>query len=128
MTATRIDHSAAFIYINDKGIVWFKFKNNAEITLEVAREFAGIMEEICDGEARRFVFDTRDSYGAAMMESRKYLAHDEHAIRWRKADAILVNSLHNRILANFYLKIASNKRPARVFGSEKAALKWLERF
>jgi hypothetical protein len=57
-------------------------------------------------------------------EAREYASQE--SIRNRiKAQAIVVDSLATRIMANVYMKINRPKQPIKVFSDKNAALEWL---
>ncbi|MEO6303167.1 MAG: hypothetical protein ABIP51_08340 [Bacteroidia bacterium] len=45
-----------------------------------------------------------------------------------KADAFVITSLAQKILANFYLKFQHHERPVKFFTTKNEALTWLEQF
>ncbi len=45
-----------------------------------------------------------------------------------KADAFVIHSISQKILANFYLKIYRPERPTRFFTNEPEAMSWLKQF
>lgn len=45
-----------------------------------------------------------------------------------KADAFVIQSISQKILANFYLKIYRPERPTRFFTNEPEAMNWLKQF
>lgn len=42
------------------------------------------------------------------------------------AEALVVKSLSQRLIANFYVKVNKPLKPSRVFNSEKEAIQWLK--
>jgi hypothetical protein len=49
----------------------------------------------------------------------------EEGLRYTIADALVVKSIRQRIMANVYLKFFKPKKPTRIFTSESEAVKWL---
>ncbi len=47
---------------------------------------------------------------------------------YSKADAFVIHSLPQKILANFYLKISKPERPTKFFSNKENALEWLREF
>ena len=45
-----------------------------------------------------------------------------------KADAFVINSMSQKILANFYLKISTPERPTKFFKNKEEAVDWLKQF
>ena len=123
-----VKHSTADIYIDENGIVWFKFKKYAEVTLEHGFEYVEIIEKLCAGIPRTFILDTRNTLATVSSENRKFMGSDKNVLKWRKADAILVDSLVVRTLANYYMKVDNRGHPIKLFSDEKDAIEWLSKF
>ena len=47
---------------------------------------------------------------------------------YSKADAFVIKSLAQKILANFYLKINKPERPTKFFNKKEEALDWLKQY
>jgi hypothetical protein len=47
---------------------------------------------------------------------------------YSKADAFVIKSMAQRILANFYVKIHKPERPTKFFGSKEEAIIWLNQY
>jgi len=47
---------------------------------------------------------------------------------YSKADAFVISSMAQKIIANFYLKINSLERPTKFFKEKEEAIKWLKTF
>lgn len=47
---------------------------------------------------------------------------------YSKADAFVLRSMAQRILANFYLKILNPERPTKFFNNKDEAITWLSQF
>jgi hypothetical protein len=45
-----------------------------------------------------------------------------------KADAFVIKSMAQKILANFYIKINKPERPTKFFNDKNEAIKWLKQF
>lgn len=57
----------------------------------------------------------------------KHMAQKD-SLPYTKADAFVLTSIAQKILANFYLKIYPPGRPTLFFTRKEEALKWLEKF
>jgi hypothetical protein len=123
-----VSHATADIFLKDDGFVWVKFKEKAELTEEVAYEFIKIFDEVCGNQKRGFILETRGSRATTTKEFRKVIGNHPDALKWRKADAILLNSLHKRLVGNFYMKFETPNLPVGLFGTEEAAKGWLKQF
>lgn len=65
-------------------------------------------------------------YTVADKEARE-LAVQPGFCKYRIADAFVVSTLSQKIVANFYLKVNKPPIPTRFFKTEKEALKWLNK-
>jgi hypothetical protein len=60
-------------------------------------------------------------------ESRKYIASGEGS-RFSIAEAIVISSLAQKLIGNFYLKVEHPITPTKIFNSQLEAEKWLLNF
>ena len=61
------------------------------------------------------------------LEVIRYISKNENN-PFSKADAFVINSLAQKILANFYIKIDPPQRPTQFFKDKETAFKWLEQY
>lgn len=59
-------------------------------------------------------------------DSARVFSASAEGTMYTKAEAIVVKSLSQRLIANFYVKVNKPLKPSKVFNSEKEAIKWLE--
>jgi len=64
-------------------------------------------------------------YSSVTSECRDFIATDE-AVKYTLAEAYVIQSLAQRILANFYLKFYTPKVPTKVFTDMLKAEQWLQ--
>ena len=83
-------------------------------------------EKFCDGKAYRSLVDARDARGNLTKEAKKHFADNEPLQGLRIAEAIVVNSLHNRILGKLYLSVFRPNNPCKVFDDMEKAILWLQ--
>jgi hypothetical protein len=110
------------------GILFVTYKKGAYITLEIAKEV--IAERIKFMQNVSMPSLGRDEGMKGMDKAaRDYLSSDE-GIKLLNASALLVNSVFNRFLANFFIKVnfISLKIPVKVFTSETEAIEWLQTY
>ena len=121
-----IEHRTANVFLDAEGIVWFRYKNGADITIEDSYDYLKIINEIADGKKRYFILDTRGALVQTTQEHRAFMGQNPEALKWRIADAILVDVLPNRILSDFYKKKYSQSHPIKIFKSEEEAKQWFK--
>lgn len=118
-----IEHISATIRLRENGIVFFKLKEDAVVDLEEAKEIYNITMALTRGEKYSSLVDARATISLSK-EAREWSAKPELHINLI-AQAIIVSSLANRIIANFIIKFNRAKAPMRLFSTEEKALEWL---
>ncbi|MDX2188515.1 MAG: hypothetical protein SFY32_01515 [Bacteroidota bacterium] len=110
------------------GILHVTFKKNAYITLQIAKEIVN-QRLIFMGSNNLPSLGKDEGLKGMDKEARDYLSSEE-GIKQLKASALIVSSVFNKLLANFFIKVnfISLKIPVRVFTEENEALQWLEGF
>lgn len=108
----------------DNGLFIAHFKNNVTLQKEDIEVVVNNYDEITQGELWRvlliFPKDTDVS-----SEARDYAESREKPA---KAEALVIESLGQRILFRFYSKFRSVKYPIKEFSNREAALAWLKKF
>lgn len=110
-----------------EGILQVTFlKGEDVIDLEEAKRQVEIGNLITKGSALPVLVDATQSLHELSKEGREYIA--QYSLK--KAEAILVKELHQRIIATFYLKLSGhiNKHPVKVFNKREDAIAWLKTF
>lgn len=123
----QIETNTAIFSISSQGILVATFKNNdLEIDLEEAKLQVEAAGNLSNHQYMPVLVDARQSMHELTKEAREYIA----AYSLKKAEAILVKELHQRIIATFYLKIsaARSNHPMKVFTNEEDAINWLLSF
>lgn len=124
----KIELTTSSIYFDSNGILRVEYKNGIEMGAPEAKLHAEACCKLCDGQLTLFIVDTRNVASEMTPEAREYLAKNPGLIKVRKAMAIIVDSLPNRLIANFYHRFNKPKGPLKVFNTEKAALIWLNKY
>ncbi|MFO0357160.1 MAG: hypothetical protein ACK50A_09410 [Sphingobacteriaceae bacterium] len=123
----QIETNTATFSLSTDGILIVTFKNNdIEIDLEEAKAQVAAAEKLTNKQYVPVLIDARRSMHDLSKEAKKYIA--EYSLK--KAEAILVKELHQRIIASFYLKVSAShsNHPMKVFTDEAEAMKWLRSF
>lgn len=123
MEIKTVEHKAASISLMDRGIIFFKMKENAVIELKEAKEIYNITIALSQGKKYSSLVDAR-AVVSLSKEAREWSSKPELHTNLI-AQAILVNSLANRLIANFIIRFNRSKSPMRVFSKEEKALEWL---
>ena len=118
-----IETPTTVISVRDDGIVLVTLKQNAEVTLEAAKEDHVATMKLVGGHDFLILVDARPARGITR-EARQYYADPEvrkHTI----AQAILIDSGVSKVLGNFYLAVNKPPFPTKLFTTEQAAIAWL---
>lgn len=123
----EIATKTAVFSITKEGLLKIRFlPNSLEIDLEEAKAQIDAAEKLTGNQNMYVLVDARQSMHELTNEAKDYIAKHPN----KKAEAILVKELHQRIVASFYLKLSSyqNNHPVKVFNDEQAAIGWLLSF
>src|SRR3989338_4796867 len=121
----EIDLEKSVITLYDNRIVKIRFKNMVDFVLDDAIIANQTMFDVADGNPFLSLVDTLDVRGQISNDAMNHFAKDPLTKGVRIAEAIVVDSLHNRILANFYLKFVKSHNHVKVFNNMDKAIAWL---
>lgn len=127
-TPEKIELTTSSIYLDSSGILHVVYKNGVEMGFEEAKLHAEACCKLCDGQMSLFLIDARNVSSIMDPSAREHLAQAPGLVEIRKAVAVIVDSLPNRMIANFYHRFNKPKGPLKVFNSEKDALAWLSKY
>ena len=111
--------------LDERGFLWIRHKSNLTFELEDAQLQEKDLIEFCGGHSLPFLVDVRVQNWDAPKEVREFHATSLPLLELKKAEAILVNSLGLRILANFYSRFNRPLNPSKVFTNEDEAIEWV---
>ena len=97
-----------------------------DLDLEAAQKLIEDTFELCDGKKRLILWDAREVEIMVRPEAREHFSTSPEAAQYRKALAFVVDSLANRLSANFFVKVNTPPAPAAVFESMEEAKAWLK--
>ncbi|MBL7917430.1 MAG: hypothetical protein JNM96_03475 [Bacteroidia bacterium] len=123
---SAIENRGYFTWMGEDGIARTCVKENAEITLELAKENTESVNTLYQGKKFPILIDSR---GIKSM-SRDAREHFSTKGRDPKTNAfgIIIGSPISRVLGNFYLGINKPSVPTKLFNTEEEALDWLKQF
>ncbi len=122
-----ISIKVALISILEENIILVKLDTSRhdQMGAEEAIEIAETIEKICKGEKHCILTDTTGVVGQVEPLAREILSTHAGYSKVRKAEAFVVESLANRLIANFYIKFNRPKNPTKIFNNYDRALAWL---
>lgn len=110
------------IELRDDGIIQF-FYGNIEYTMKEARLLEAAVAKLTDG-VTRMSLRVADRNSSMDVEVMKYLSTGRGTL-FTLADAFVIHSVTQKVLANFYLHIIRPVLPTRVFTNYVDAETWL---
>ena len=109
----------------DKQTVRIQFKDGANVNLAEATQIRDKAFTLFPDRKFLAFIDATGIYGNVTPEALRFFARDEKLISKRMAQAILVNNLPLKILANFYIRVIRPAREAKIFSKLEDAKTWL---
>jgi len=120
---TEISTRCATLSMLEEGILHVRLVEDSEISLEDSKAMFMASMEITEGKKFVTLIDARAKV-VVSKESREWGSKPE-AQKNMIAQAIVVDSLANRIVGNFIIKFHKPIAKTRLFSDEKSALAWL---
>lgn len=99
---------------------------NHSYSVDDLKEINAVIAKICNGK-KKLLLGIFSEFSDIDTGGREYMASDEttqHSI----AEAYILKSLSQKILANFYLTVNKPNVPTKFFSNITAAEKWLKSF
>lgn len=113
----------AEIELLENGIIRVNMFDKTSIGEVESRHINNAIGELSEGKPARIMMipqpNTVFDHGA-----REFSASEE-GLQFTIGDALVVNSLAHKILANFYLKFNKPRKPSKAFDHEEDAIAWL---
>jgi hypothetical protein len=107
----------------EEDVLIVKMKPNIDIGESELTELFNLSNELADFKKRFVVIDTRENFNSN--SDIRTLYSDDNFIKYRYADAFIVNSLPMRLLVNFYISFNKPKIPTKMFNNKENAFEWI---
>lgn len=117
-----IELDKAICTLLEEGVVNVIYKDNVIIELEDVVELRKVIADLTNNKYYVSVYEAGE-HTSVSKEAREISPNDIH-IKNRKALAIVVKSLAQRLISNFYRNANKSSYPIKVFSSKEKALKW----
>jgi len=109
------------------GTIYVKVLDGKDFTAEELLKIYAIFEDMANGKPYKVINDARGiTVGHIDMEAFKVNSTKQHTPN-QVAEAYLFDTLHIRLLINFYFKIFKPAIPSKMFETLEEAEKWLNR-
>lgn len=115
--------------MDERGFLWSSFVCDEKLLLNpqtsCSAEHAEAMVELCGGQPVPFLIDTRGVTGTMTFLICELLTNNLKIQQLRLAEAFIVNSLHNKLIVNHYLRNSPKSGVKELFITEQAAVDWI---
>ncbi|MCA6435584.1 MAG: hypothetical protein IM600_10915 [Bacteroidetes bacterium] len=115
------------VYLCEGDMVVIQTKNNSTIDVMDIKEMLSLID-LFNLESKSKLLSIAGAFSELTSEAQKFMRTEEANVNRHIAEAIVVNSLAQRIIGNMYLKIASQNRPSKLFTVATKAIEWLKAY
>lgn len=116
----------ASIYVRNDNIVQVNTGENTFYTIVETLEVHNKINELTNCE-QKLILHVTGKYASVDADTRKFVA-SENGLRYVIAQAFVLHSMAQRMIANFFMKIDKPKKPTKFFDTQHEAEKWLNTF
>jgi hypothetical protein len=120
-----IELRTAKIFVREDEIICVEIKDDVDIELADAIEHFETVKKISDGRKRLVL--VYSGKGATITKEVRDFSSTPEAAEPTLAQAIVVNNLASRIVANFYIQFNKPYQPVKLFTDESVAIEWLKK-
>jgi hypothetical protein len=114
------------INLDERGFLRIAFNDtDDEIDFDEIKQQIDACYIISEGKPIPVLIDVRNGKKNLSPEARNYAGKQNPYKHLKLAEALLINSLAQRIMANFFIKFNKHHHPSKVFTREETAVKWL---
>lgn len=111
--------------LDSRGFLWIKHQSHVTFELEDAEQQEKEIHNFCNGQTMPFLIDVRVTNWNAPKEVREFHSTSPGILKLKNCEALLVNNVGMKLLANFYSKFNHQSVPVKVFTDESEAIDWL---
>lgn len=122
----HIELEKVHLYLIEEGYTVLKAKDKVDFELEDAIEVDDLTYELVEAKPFVTLVDARNVRSNMSHEARKHFATNKKITAIRKAQAIVVNNLHTKLIANFYMNFHRPSNPVKVFTKYEDAESWVK--
>lgn len=117
------------INFDDRGFLRIAFNDTEdEIEFDEIKQQVDACYILTEGRPIPVLIDVRNGRKNLSPEARSYAGKNNPYKHLKLAEALLINSFPQRLMANFFMKFNKHHHPSKVFTREEAAVKWLLEF
>jgi hypothetical protein len=119
----KTETDAAQISVCSDDIIRIFFKKNKEIGPIALKELFEKLNGLVEGVRYPFIYFAEDGSVIFTTEGNAYSKRNQNSFP-KICSAFVTNSLAQRLIANFYLKINKPEHPSKLFKTSEEAEKW----
>jgi hypothetical protein len=127
MIKNSVESNNALVELND-GYIHIRFTDMSIIGLEEAMDISEHIIALCDGKKYPFITNGLGITIRMDQDARNHFATYKPLVKVRKAQAIIVNNIPSKLLANFYIKFHKPSDPTKIFTKFDDAVDWIRTF
>ena len=116
---------SASITFHSNQILLVTFKDRVDVDLVEMIKLVDVSLEIVNNTPFYLIVDARNILSTINHEAREYITKHEVYSRLNIAQAIIVNNMPIKILANFYMKFYTQPSPVKMFSDFDEGRTWL---
>lgn len=120
----EIKLSSADIRLLENEVIHIIIKTEQEVTIDMAKAISEGRERLSANKKRLVLYTTLSKIVIPSPEVRKYLAGADRS-KYIIANALVISSLPQKIVSNFYMRINKPVVPTKFFDTDQAAMDWL---
>lgn len=120
----RETYSATLTFEESK-ILLVKFKDGVEVDLDEMIQLVDVSLEMVNNSNFFLLVDARNILSSMNHKAREYITNHKEYNNLNIAQAIIVNNMPIKILANFYIKFYKQENPVKMFNNYDEGKTWL---
>lgn len=119
----RFSGRSTNVFLRDDGILQIDIDDDTYFDVNDANELIAIAKEI--GNGKRFLNLIFTGKGTLLDPKARKISSSEEGSIYKKADAFVISSVAQKLIANFIIKAEKPAVPTAFFTNEKEAVEWL---
>lgn len=122
---SRFEYKKLIVSVYSNRILYVVIKPDCLIEFEDIKQVTAYVRSL---GPKQYLNLFEFSQHASTDDSVRKWASDPEGNKWTIADAIVINGLDQKLIADFYVKINMPVKPTKLFGNVNEALEWLLEF
>jgi hypothetical protein len=118
-----VECNSSLVFLRDDGILQINVKDNVYFEEKDVVDLINAAETI--GGGKKFLNLIRVGKGVILDSKGRILSSSIEGCKYKLADAFVINSLAQQLIANFIIKFERPPVPTSFFKDEESAVKWL---